>query len=288
MIMNLMLLSCYGIVKGVELDFFLVSFFFFSLIELAMRIGTSGWKRFWFVHEDFFQQARNHYDFYLGVATVAVCIMAVMDKINRGKTLWFEPFKSNDINDWTRVVLALPVLRIFSTVKQVRDIVMGLLVILPMYAHVFTLILIFFYFYAALGCMLFAAEFKYLQDNIQRQANFNSFVDALSTLWISFEGSTWSTVMHAAIDVGSIVPAILYFSSFVIIVSMLIANLVFGVIISGYGAIDEFRSTEHVATADVLNTLKEGKPTKSYLQLRQKASGAMEILPLRENSHRSR
>ena len=50
----------------------------------------------------------------------------------------------------------------FPSLQALRHVVMGMLVLLPSYVHVVSLLLIFIYFYAALGCMLFSDEFTFL------------------------------------------------------------------------------------------------------------------------------
>lgn len=65
------------------------------------------------------------------------------------------PF-STGYNDWSRIILALPLMRAFSTIRLLRDVVMGMITVIPSYVHVFTLLVIAFYFYSALGCLLFA------------------------------------------------------------------------------------------------------------------------------------
>jgi hypothetical protein len=69
--------------------------------------------------------------------------------------------------------------------------VMGMLTVFPQYVHVFTLLGVVLYFYAVLGCFLFASDFKYNQSYEIPDANFNSMLDSLITLFQLFVGEAW-------------------------------------------------------------------------------------------------
>ena len=57
-------------------------------------------------------------------------------------------------------------------------------------------------FYGALGCLLFASDFKYNVDYELPDANFNSFLDSIMTLFQLFVGEAWNDVMEAAMNTG--------------------------------------------------------------------------------------
>merc|ERR1740117_939824 len=91
----------------------------------------------------------------------------------------------------------------FSSIKLVRGIVMGMLTILPLYAHVMTLLLVLFYMFAVVGCWLFAGQFAYVNSYDMPMANFDSFIDALLTLYQLLIGEAWDGVMETAVAADS-------------------------------------------------------------------------------------
>lgn len=90
------------------------------------------------------------------------------------------------------------------------------------------------YSYAVWGCMAFGGTFKYLHNYDMPQANFNSMTDSIITLAQLYIGEAWNGVMVAAVEsVGS--TAYAFFFSYVVITTMLLTNMLVGVIINGYG-----------------------------------------------------
>ena len=258
-------------------------FLIWGFVEIGLRIAATGWRDFWHVGQDFFQQAANRFDFKCNMLTLIVMVLCIISKFSRDEPIWFLPWdpKGRGYNDWSRIVLALPLMRAFSTVRLLRDIVMGMITVIPLYAHVFTLLLIFFYLYGAVGCYLFASSFKYNADYILPDANFNSFLDALMTLFQLFVGEAWNDVMEAAMNTGKTVPAVLYFVSFIVIMTLLFTNLIIGIICSGYESINHVRKgqTEGVAITvnEVMQALKEGEASPRLLRLIYRPSGEIVI-----------
>ena len=90
------------------------------------------------------------------------------------------------------------------------------------------------YSYAVWGCMAFGGSFKYLHNYDMPQANFNSMTDSIITLAQLYVGEAWNGVMVAAVEsVGS--SAYVFFFSYVVITTMLLTNMLVGIIINGYG-----------------------------------------------------
>ena len=90
------------------------------------------------------------------------------------------------------------------------------------------------YSYAVWGCMAFGGTFKYLHNYDMPQANFNSMTDSIITLAQLYVGEAWNGVMVAAVEsVGS--TAYAFFFSYAVITTMLLTNMLVGVIINGYG-----------------------------------------------------
>ena len=199
---NIMCLALYG--TGDDhgafeniLDILSICFMIIGFVEIGLRIFCFGWRDFWHVNDDFFQQCANRFDFYVNCLTLFVIVIAVVSKIGQSESLEFQRWNqlsgSSTVksNDWTRLILAVPILRAFSTIYLIRDIVMGMLTVFPQYVHVFTLLGVVLYFYAVLGCFLFASDFKYNQSYEIPDANFNSMLDSLITLFQLFVGEAW-------------------------------------------------------------------------------------------------
>ena len=139
-----------------------------------------------------------------------------------------------EVNDWARIVLSLNALRLFGEFEMVRKIIFCFYVIVPNYFAIIQLTVLFVYTYAIWGCMSFGGTFKYLHNYDMGQANFNSMSDSIITLIQLYVGEAWNGVMLAAVDsVGS--NAYPFFFSYVLISTMLLTNLLVGVIISGFG-----------------------------------------------------
>ena len=223
-----------------------VSFVFMMLavFETFGRVGAAGWKNFWYVNDDFFQQCTNRFDWNVCVLTLFTLVVGWIAKASDGRGVWFEPWGTlNGYNDWARLALAIPLLRAFSTVRIIRDIVMGMLTVFPSYLPVITLLVLLLYGYGVLGCLLFASDFKFYGDGYDiPDANFNSLGDALVTLFQLFVGEAWNDVLYAAMNTGKSFQAILYFISFILVITLLFTNLIIGIICSGYDTISEIRA----------------------------------------------
>jgi hypothetical protein len=272
------------------LDVSSVVFLCLGFIEIIVRILAFGWRDFWYVNDDFFQQAANRFDFKVNCATIFLVLFALLQKAALGQSLWFEPWRQRSItapvaNDWTRLFLAIPLLRAFSTIHLIRDVVMGLLTVAPLYAHAFTLLAVLVYVYASLGCLLFSSDLKWVQNQEHQEANFNSMLDAVLTLLPKGDGEwgVWEPLLSG--KKSQRVTA--YFVSYTILTSMLFYNLLIGVVCDGYQVISELakqkRGREKVSVKEITQGLREGYSREvKLLEIKYAASG---IVLVRQNSH---
>lgn len=124
------------------------------------------------------------------------------------------------------------------------------------------------YSYAVWGCMAFGGTFKYLHNYDMPQANFNSMTDSIITLAQLYIGEAWNGVMVAAVEsVGS--TAYAFFFSYVVITTMLLTNMLVGVIINGYG--ETVAVQKHAVGFSKLYVLSHvGHQLTVYLRRRQK------------------
>ena len=75
---------------------------------------------------------------------------------------------------------------------------------------------------------IFCSDFKYNEDYILPDANFNSMLDSIMTLFQLFVGEAWNDVMEAAMNTGKTIPAVLYFVSYILMMTLLFTNLIIG------------------------------------------------------------
>ena len=114
------------------------------------------------------------------------------------------------------------------------------------------------------------------------QANFNSMTDSIITLIQLYVGEAWNSVMLAAFDsIGS--GAYPFFFSYVIISTLLLTNLLVGVIINGFK--ETVKVQKHVESKRlakvpsllIQRALKEGKISEPRLKFEYAKNNVMHI-----------
>ncbi len=260
-----------------ELDFLCAGFVVLWIIEIAARIFCVGPRAFWSLNGDFFRQQANRFDFGVMSITLGIVVASIVCKLSGlsegnthgGPMVWFVKWGSiGGYNDWSRLALAIPLLRVFSTIRRIRDTTMGLLTVLPSYGHVLTLLLCVVYFYAVVGCFLFASEMKYNANYNIPMSNFNSMLDSILTLFQLFVGAGFNSVMYAAMQTGKEFEALVFFISYVLLITLLFTNLIIGVICSGFEAVNDARKQNlaRAARIRVMNAeLRSGTNTNDTL-----------------------
>ena len=96
------------------------------------------------------------------------------------------------------------------------------------------------------------------------EANFNSFLDSITTLFQLLIGEAWSDIMGAAAETTATGGFIeLYFYAFILACSLLFFNIIAGVIISAFDVVDVVREWESggavVTTHSFTNLLAGGQ-----------------------------
>jgi voltage-gated sodium channel len=193
--------------------------------ELALRIAAHGrqpWR--------FFSEPWNVFDFTI----VAVCVL---------------PF-SADYAAVLRLARVLRALRLITALPRLRILVNALLKSIPSMSYVALLLGLLFYVYAVIGVKLFGA---------QDPEHFAHLGAAALTLFqvVTLEG--WADILRAQL-VASPTPliAIGYFVSFILIGTMIVLNLLIGVIVGG---MDEAR--QEIEDADRARSLAvTGRPSE--------------------------
>lgn len=169
--------------------------------EIVIKLGARG-ARWW----EFFRDPWNVFDF----AIVAVC---------------FLPLQAG-FAAVLRLVRVLRVLRLVTALPRLQILVAALLRSIPSMGYVALLLLLHFYIYAVIGVSLFAKV-----DVV----NFGHLGRAMLTLFqiVTLEG--WADIMRTQLEGGAVAPwaVVAYFISFILLGTMIILNLLIGVIMSG-------------------------------------------------------
>lgn len=211
-----------------------LAFVALCVCEVFVRMVVT---RFFNVQEDFYEQATNRFDF----GTCATCVAILTLKFVTDGTLQFSAWTTAKPNDAFRLSIVISTFRIFSSVKSIFLVVASLVVIAIELRHVVIIMVLLSYSYACVGCALFAGQFKYLLDYRIPNANFNSFLDATAVLFQLSIGVGWVDVMGAAEATSQVLGVVsVYFISYIFIMSILLYQLLAGVIINGYSDLYSF------------------------------------------------
>lgn len=170
------------------------------VLELLIRIGAF-WPRPW----EFFRSGWNLFDFLIVIASVL-------------------PVHSEAASVF-RLVRVLRALRLLKAVPGLQVVVRGMIRSVGSLGYVVLILCIHFYIYGLAGIKLFGT-----MDPL----HFGSLTEVVLTLFqvVTLEG--WVDVMRGLIAAGSSqLVAAIYFVSFILIGTMVIMNLVIGVIING-------------------------------------------------------
>lgn len=196
------------------LDRIIVSIF---VVELLMRLGAYG-RRWW----EFFYDPWNVFDF----VVVAICLLPLQAQFAAV----------------LRLVRVLRVLRLVTALPGLQILVTALLKSIPSMGYVGVLLGLHFYVYAVMGVFLFGSV-----DG----EHFGTLGQALLTLFqvVTLEG--WADIMrHQMSAPGALTGpagAILYFVSFILLGTMIILNLLIGVIMNAMQEAQEEKAQAEAA-----------------------------------------
>lgn len=172
----------------------------FFIVELGLRLGAC-WPR----PDRFFRDAWNVFDF----AVVAVCLL---------------PFPTQ-FAAVLRLARVLRVLRLITAVPRLQILVGALLKSIPSMSYVALLLSLLFYIYAVLGVALFGGH---------DAEHFGSLGATALTLFqvVTLEG--WADILRTqmAVEGPDLIPVV-YFVSFILLGTMIMLNLLIGVIVNG-------------------------------------------------------
>ena len=200
------------------LDAFVLAIF---TIEAAIKIAAEGDKPL-----NYFRNPWNLFDF----AIVAVCLLAPLLPIDGS----FLPI--------LRLARILRVLRLISAVPKLQVLVSCLLKSLPSMFYVGILLLLLFYVYGAMAVFLYAENdpihFRNLQTSILSLFRVVTLEDWTDVMYVNMYGSDAYGYSQADLAKWNPTPyasplgAALFFVSFVLLGTMIVLNLVIGVIMN--------------------------------------------------------
>jgi hypothetical protein len=249
----------YGILSNSFLDTAGLVLMLFTVLEVVYRVLAFSWSGFWIANNQLYTQTANRFDFWLAVVTMLGYFYSRYTNTSGHFVLGF----NQTAHDPSRVVLALPLLRLLTSVDSLRVKVLGLLYTLPLFSEVVMQLLCLFYTYGVLGCLMLPRAFALSSDYQLTETVFDSFFQSQITLYQLLLGVGWTGVMDSALTTtGSSVLYVLYFTSFILICGLLFSNLISGVVIVALGVVLEthakFGERGEPTTFDLLNTLRSG------------------------------
>jgi hypothetical protein len=128
----------------------------------------------------------NKYDFFLVVACDAGLVVAFC-----GAGVNLSP-----IFQMLRVFRVARIMRVIRTMPGLKALLKTIGLMIPYLGNIGALMFIVFFIYAVMGMQLFAKIAIDGKDNLDHRANFQSFAQALVTLWRCATGEFWSGIMH--------------------------------------------------------------------------------------------
>jgi len=169
-----------------------------------------------------------------------------------------------------RVLRVLRILRILRLLKgpgakQVRDLIMTLVLSFPALINVGGVLALIVFMYAVLGVNLFT--YVVAQENLTAERNFKTLGSSMLLLFQALTGDNWSGMMvDAAVSASTgkcsaaegncgSPGAIPFFMSFMLLASMVVLNLVVAVILENFSSLGNVRTD--LVSKDDMDTFKE-------------------------------
>ena len=193
-------------------------------------------------------------------------------------------------NDPLRLVLAVPLLRIFSTLDSIRELFFGLVMVLPRFRGIVGLLLALILIWSTAGVYMLSTDILFDEPHQQstftmvsgletsgKNAHFNTMLDSFITCWQLFTGSAWNDILAIASETKQTsfpwVP--LFFMAFMVVVQLLFSNLLVGVVIDAYSIVSELSETasndeakgRHVSGREFTNALAETLVTDRFISI---------------------
>ena len=124
------------VIDGCIIDTICICFNVFWWIDCAARIYAHKWTHFWTVNDDFYQQLKNRFDFYMAFLSVALITVGL--SVDLTKTVPGDP-------GMLRLAYCVPCFRLLSCTALTREILFSVLAIIPQYTDILILLVMIMY-----------------------------------------------------------------------------------------------------------------------------------------------
>ena len=124
------------VIDGCIIDTICLCFNVFWWIDCAARIYAHKWTHFWTVNDDFYQQLKNRFDFYMAFLSVALITVGL--SVDLTKTVPGDP-------GMLRLAYCVPCFRLLSCTALTREILFSVLAIIPQYTDILILLVMIMY-----------------------------------------------------------------------------------------------------------------------------------------------
>eukprot|EP01084_Bolivina_argentea_P000722 1324_1 len=216
MLVEIIIFALFGIYPGTQntrmLDLVLGVTVLLNGLDIIVKLASMGWDYYWNVsrcrivykgssydipnaHDSLVLKEREFAHRFDLIVVVSAVIFLMISRISVGQ-LWF-----TDETNTTRVVMIIPLFRLFTLIKTTRSAVYFLAKIIPRFTSLTIILILLFYLYGVIGVSLIGDKFS-LQIN-KPQYSFATFSDSLLTLYQLTLGSGWHHVMYSAAQVSN-------------------------------------------------------------------------------------
>ena len=275
------LLAClYGLLATKDipvLDHVLAVLLLLEALEVGFKMWAYGLRRFWscgqYDASKIFEQWENRTAFVISATTLLVWLFMRPTSVAYGMGFKIE-------KDFHRVCLVTPTLRLFFVLKTARRIIFVLVPLRQYLISVLVLMLVYNFMFAIVGVTLFEGVLEdisnALDPEVVRITSFDSIGSAMLTLTQVLVGEGWHAIMFAVMNGRHSWYWAAFFMIFIIVQTLLLTNLLVGVILdSTYNFEEELSLQRHVLHGEELQQLEELKQGYAQ-QYRQRTDGDLE------------
>lgn len=196
--------------------------FIYFFLEPFLRISASGFVNFWFVPHDALAETNNRYNLIISILAVPTFIITL--GLGHSDRVGY------------RIILFLPMLRVFCAISRIRLLFLAIIRILYKVYWLSIFGFLIAYIYAIAGIFLYSGAFQdfTVYNKTYSLINFNSFADALWTLYVCFLSSIISHVFLASIDTGEVFYSVLFYLSFLIFFRLVFMKILVAILCDAY------------------------------------------------------
>ena len=235
-------------------------FVMFNVLETLLLIWAEGPAAFFF-REDFAEPYKLVSQRFNALVSATTLFLLVL---NYARGI-YEAGGSDEPGYDGDFTFSVPCLRLVTIVHSNRDILFGLGEVLRKVLYPLAILLVIdIFLFAVVGVMFFSGYFRFQPEEVNGEpgANFNSIPEAVSTLFQIMLGENWHEIMYAAMDADYGFSAAVYFIAYVVLVSVLFANMFIGILSEAYQTLMKERK-KHQAEGGNLHPTVEASADES-------------------------